>query len=313
MDARNLVARASSAIGLSRGDVMRIVKTAPHRYKTYTIPKRSGGVRTIAQPARELKDVQYFLIRELLQKLPVHEAATAYRKNVGILKNAEPHVASEILLKMDFKDFFGSIVASDFIQHCEAHEVVLDPEDAFFCQQVLFWQEKRRGPLKLSIGAPSSPMLSNSIVYGFDRIVQKLCKDIGVIYSRYADDLAFSSNEVAALIRIRAEVPKILASLNYPVLYINHEKTALITKKHRRTLTGLVLANDGFVSLGREKKRILRAAVHAYLNRTLSGDEILALRGQLAFCKSVEPAFIARLAQKYGKLEIATLMKRPPE
>ena len=303
----NLAARH---LGLTQHDISRIVRNAPQRYKVFTIPKRNGGLRLVEQPARELKDLQYMLMEVLLQNFPVHDAAKAYRPGTSIRNNAEVHARSSAILKMDFVDFFHSVKARDFHSHCATLGVKLSSEDKIFCQQVLFRRGKD-GQLRLSIGAPSSPMISNTIVFEMDRLIAELCQRDGVSYSRYADDLTFSGNDTKALLSLRTQIPKLLAGLSYPKLYLNNEKTVLVSKKHRRSVTGIILTNDGSVSIGRDKKRKIRAAVHSYLQGKLQGDEVGILRGQLAYCKSVEPSYIARLERKYGQLNIKSLMSGP--
>jgi len=107
------------ATGIRALDLLRIMNTAPKRYKTYVIPKRAGGTRQIAQPAREVKIVQRALTQLLLNKLPVHPAATAYRPGMSILDNALPHAAPNgPILKSDLRDFFPSIRSSDWVAYC---------------------------------------------------------------------------------------------------------------------------------------------------------------------------------------------------
>jgi len=97
------------SLSISPLDVIRISRSAPHRYKVYDIPKRSGaGVRIIAQPSRELKAIQRSLIENVLCQLPIHDSSTAYSKGCSILNNAGQHVHNSYLLKMDFSDFFPS-------------------------------------------------------------------------------------------------------------------------------------------------------------------------------------------------------------
>lgn len=301
---------SAQKLGLSRSDIIRIVRNAPIRYKVYSIPKKSGGERIIAHPARELKDLQYILMRELLTKLPVHDAAKAYRKGRSIKDNALAHAGSSPLLKLDITDFFGSISADDFTRHCKACEISLSDDDAYFCKQVLF--RRTNGALRLSIGAPSSPMVSNSIVFRMDERISSLAEKTGTAYSRYADDLTFSNPDMSALAEIRAEIPRLLAALQYPTLYVNHEKTVLISTKHRRTVTGIVLANSGEISVGRENKRNLRAAIHAYTLGKLSVEDVSVLRGRLAFYNNIEPQLLRRLERKYGAETMRFLFTAKP-
>jgi hypothetical protein len=90
------------------------------------------------------------------------------------------------------------------------------------------------------------------------------------------------------------------AETRSPQLVLNAEKTVRVSKKRLRKVTGLVLTNEGQVSLGRDVKREIRAAVHYFLHGKLSREQALGLRGMLAYVNSVEPGFLNRLRVKYG-------------
>src|SRR5689334_16570641 len=92
--------------GLGSEDLSRIIETAPKRYKMYEIPKRRGGTRVIAQPSRELKTIQRYLVETKLNSFPVHPCATGYAPRRNIFANAAAHRHNRVLLKLDFKDFF---------------------------------------------------------------------------------------------------------------------------------------------------------------------------------------------------------------
>jgi RNA-directed DNA polymerase len=87
--------------------------TASKRYKIYTIPKRTGGVRTIEHPSRQIKALQRILIKILFEKFPIHHAATAYRKGSSIKKNALIHINSNFTLHVDLESFFPSFKSAD--------------------------------------------------------------------------------------------------------------------------------------------------------------------------------------------------------
>src|SRR2546426_957415 len=111
----DLLTRIGMAVLLPRKELRILIDSAPHRYKVYQIPKRAPGqFRTIAQPAKEVKALQYWVMKHVLSQFEVHPAATAYRKDLSILHNARPHTRGRFLLKMDFKDFFPSLRAYDF-------------------------------------------------------------------------------------------------------------------------------------------------------------------------------------------------------
>ena len=97
-------------------------------------------------------------------------------------------------------------------------------------------------------------------------------------------------------------------NLRTPRLIINPEKTVRVSKKNSRRVTGLVISNDARVSLGRGQKRLIRSRVHHFVLGKLTREQILELRGMLAFVHSVEPSFLIRLSEKYGSVTIRSLV-----
>lgn len=290
-----------------------LIRSAPYRYKVFEIDKKDGkSKRTIAQPARELKAIQYWVIKNVLRRFPVHAAAMAYRKRRSIRTNAAKHAPNRFLLKLDFEDFFHSITADDleaFLARRE--EAGLSAEDVNHLKRILFWNRRREGKLIMSIGAPSSPMLSNILMYEFDRKVQAFCAKKRVTYTRYADDLTFSTNRRDVLREVEVQVVEICKRTAHPRLRLNTKKTVHASRKGSRRVTGLVLTNDGQVSLGHERKRLIRAQVNRFLKGKLSLDEARELRGMLAFVNSAEPAFLQSLRRHYGSSEIDKITDLP--
>jgi hypothetical protein len=292
-------------------DILRIISNAPERYVRYTIPKRSGGKRNIAQPARELKVLQRALIEIYSEKLPVHRAATAYRKGMSIRDNAVAHAENGPILKIDFVNFFNSIRSTDWHSYCEDRGLFQGSGELYESTQILFHRASGLRGLRLAIGAPSSPLISNALMFEFDaRITEEVGRDF-VTYTRYADDITFSARRTGYLVNVEKSVRKVINDIAWPQLKINLQKTVVATKKYHRQVTGLVLTNDGKVSLGRDRKRQLRAAVHRAIVGELSVKQIAALAGKLAFANAVEPEFIRRLEKHYGE-EALQAIKRAP-
>ena len=300
-DVPNLFSRLGLASLLPPDQLDGLIRSAPHRYKVYQIPKRATGqFRTIAQPAREVKALQYWVLKHVLGQFKVHSAATAYRRNRSILHNAKPHVRSRFLLKLDFKDFFPSIKAQDFHVFMRRAKTGLGEDEIKALCRILFWAPKGASDLCLSIGAPTSPTLSNILMMNFDRQVSIVCRKHQVAYTRYADDLSFSAAKSDRLSTVEDEVLRICRGMRSPRLTINPAKTVRVSKRDARRVTGLVLSNDQRVSIGRHEKRRIRASLHHFVTGRLAADEISKLRGMLAYVKSVEPSFLLRLRQKYG-------------
>lgn len=299
----------ASKLLISTAELVNFVNTAPYRYKVYTIPKRSGrGVRIIAQPTEVLKVIQRMVLDSYLKGLPVHDCATAYRDGVSIKENAAAHLDSKYFLKMDFSDFFPSIGPGDLIAHIKRHKKSISREDAYAVKKIFFWARKKDPLHRLSIGAPSSPFISNTLMYEFDCKIFEECARIGVTYTRYADDLTFTTNTRGVLFGFLDIVNRVCSEIAYPTLKINQEKTVFSSRGNNRHVTGLVLTNDNKVSLGREKKRYFRSLIHRYSVGGMSGEDIYALKGRLAFAKHVEPTFYNAVVHKYGAELIASIM-----
>lgn len=288
--------RMSSDLAMMPSHLAKIIQTAPLRYKLFEIPKKAGGMREVAQPAREVKAIQRWIVREIGPKLPIHDSATAYREGASIRKNAEAHVYSRYMLKLDFTNFFPSILRSDVYSHLERHcSEFLDPSAEKLIAHVCCWARRRQPPLRLCIGAPSSPMLSNSIMYEFDNRLSATAEQEGVIYTRYADDITLSSRDRGKIDRYGEFVKELLSELQYPKLSLNLAKTVRASRAGKRVVTGLVLTPDGNVSIGRDRKRLIRTMYHHSLSQQLGEKEMRELQGLLSFADSIEPGFSLRL------------------
>ena len=286
--------------GLREADVERIIERAPDTYKTYYIDKRNGrGKRLIAQPAREVKVLQRLLARRLAG-LPIHDAAMAYRTGVSIRANALKHAPNGPIRKYDFKDFFPSILGSDWIDYCQRSPIFSDSADIHRSAKLFFYRASRGHILRLAIGAPSSPWLSNVLMYHFDDAMARAVAKDRVTYTRYADDLTFSAPRTGHLTVVDAALRHILHDVTGPRLRLNEEKTVVATTKFRRVVTGLVLTNQGEVSIGRDTKRLVRSMVHHCLLGDLSPEETMRLLGLVAHIRSVEPSFYQKLRARYG-------------
>ncbi|MBL8656854.1 MAG: retron St85 family RNA-directed DNA polymerase [Altererythrobacter sp.] len=306
----DLIALFVHETGLGEHDIRKIVATAPARYKTYAIKKRNGiDRRIISQPARELKLLQRTLIDAVLKNLPVHRSATAYRTGMSIIDNVRPHINSGAILKLDFSDFFPSLRESDWREYCVRNEIFRSEEDIEVSGLVLFKKERQRRELRLSIGAPSSPIVSNILMFDIDSEIESKIVSEEVVYTRYADDMTFSARRTGFLNKVEKNVREILRGSQSLRLQLNDDKTVYATKKYKRQVTGLIITNDATVSVGRERKRNLMAAIHAALSGKLSGDQVRETLGMVSFVISVEPDFKKRIERKNGEDALALLSK----
>lgn len=246
-------------------------------YNKFTIPKRSGGKRTILAPAPELKQLQRRILRRLLARLRTHPCAMGFEKGRSIVTNARPHVQADVVIRMDIRDFFGKTSA----QRVNAFWRFIGWDKP--CADILTRLCTHDGALPQ--GAPTSPRLSNLVNYGLDARLEKWGQPIGAIYTRYADDMVFSFSRVtisnmpafknwsrfydsptealddflrkAVTSTIRV-TKKILKDYGYK---IHHHKKLSIRRKHQcQKVTGLVVNEK--IALPRQTRRWLRAVEH---------------------------------------------------
>lgn len=299
----------AKSVGLSARDVAKIISHAPLRYRTYPIKKRSGGTRTIAQPSKALKIIQRHLAHEYLEKMKVSSAAHAYRSGVGIRTNAAVHAKSRVILKLDFKNFFHSIVPADLFARLP-EDLLSNPTLRKILELSLFWYDPNSKRLCLAIGAPSSPLVSNCVMYEFDEAIEKIVSPVGVKYTRYADDLTFSGDTIEILESVEQSVRALLAQTASPSLSLNEEKRGIFTRGMKRMITGVKITPTGEVSLGRERKRMISSFVFRAKNGNSTKADIGVTRGWLAFANSIEPQFLDRLRKKYGTI-VDKILRQP--
>lgn len=282
---------------LDKSYILSISDTASHRYKRFFINKSNGKLRAIYHPAKELKGIQRVIHDEVLKDLPSHTSSCAYKKGCSVKLHAELHKDARYLLRVDFKNFFESIKASDIRLFA----------DSSFSKHIDKWTTADTELLVklstfkdgLTIGSITSPLLSDAICYDLDVALFSLSHELGVKYTRYADDLYFSTNKRDVLKFIPKKIQNIINKLDYPCnLRINHDKTHNSSKKSKMIVTGLTITNDKKISIGRSRKRLIRSQIYNWNNLKLEDRKYLS--GYISYIKSVEPSFVNALCCKYG-------------
>ncbi len=265
-------------------------------YQEFTIPKRSGGRRTIAAPQPALKGLQRRILRRLFSRLKSHPCATGFERGRSIVTNAAAHVRADVVVKMDLEDFFGSTEADRVRDYLRAIGWNADAAD------LLVRLCTHAGSLPQ--GAPTSPRLSNLVNYEMDARLAGLAGKLGGAYTRYADDITFSFRgaDVSAASPTAARNPKtlqlgpprggvegllhactasaigltkcIVADYGYRL----HKKRKLhVRRRHQcQLVTGLVVNQQ--VALPRRTRRWLRAVAH----RLQAGRDASLTPAQLA-------------------------------
>lgn len=228
-------------------------------YRCFTIEKRRGGRRAIFSPEPGLMGVQkrlnYFLQAYYLCIKP-DEAhgfvinAPSLQRSCNIVENAAPHVRKPYLLNIDLEAFFPSIGVYRIRDLFRSNLFGFNENMANACTLLTTYQGR------LPIGAPTSPVISNFICYRLDSDLIAFCERHALSYTRYADDLTFSSNEQIT--------PELLEEIGQQIekhqFKINNKKTRLTTKYRKQTVTGITVNEK--INVDRKLLKKIRAMLH---------------------------------------------------
>lgn len=244
-----------------------------HHYHSFTLPKKTGGERLISAPMPRLKRAQYWVLDNILAKVPAHDAAHGFLAGRSIVSNAAPHAGHDVVINLDVKDFFPSIAfgrIQGVFRHLGYGEAMatllalLCSENRAQAWQVdgekLFVGGKARERV-LPQGAPTSPMLTNLLCRRLDRRLLGLARQLGFVYTRYADDLTFSASGEAARDNVGRLLGRVRWILRDEGFTPHPDKERVMRKGRRQEVTGLVVNADK-PGVSRETRRRLRAALH---------------------------------------------------
>ncbi len=257
-------------------------------YHYRTVDKGAGQIRILEAPKRELKELQRWILREILEKIPAHPAAHGFVKGRSIRTFVEPHVGKRAVLKMDLRDFFPSISRARvqaLFRTMGYPETVADLLGGI-CTNAVRGDvpELYRRP-HLPQGAPTSPAIANLCAQRLDRRLAGLAKAVGAEYTRYADDLAFSGE--ADFEKLSPYIAAIAAEEGFEV---HHRKTRVMRQGVRQRLAGLAV---------NEKINVIRADFDL-LKATLTNCVRFGPENQN---REAHPAFRAHLEGRVGFVE----------
>lgn len=243
------------------------------RYRTFEIPKKAGGSRQISAPATALKILQRKLNQVLHEMYTVKPSVHGFVRKRSILSNAKAHQNSKYILNLDLKEFFPSINFGRIRGMFIGKPFQLSEKAATVLAQIC------SAGNELPQGAPTSPMVSNMICRKMDSELQQLVKKYRCHYTRYADDITFSTStrdfpealaqfDSSRNLQVGAELEKIIKDNGFE---INPKKVRLRTKNQRQEVTGLTV--NEFPNVQRKYIRQIRAMIHAWEKYGLSKAE----------------------------------------
>ncbi|HHO49497.1 MAG TPA: RNA-directed DNA polymerase [Deltaproteobacteria bacterium] len=299
--------------------------SATTHYVRFQIPKKTGGVRNISAPMPRLKRAQRWIKEQILDKIELHEAAHGFVPGRSIVTNASAHVGRRVVINLDLQDFFPTLsfsriygVFRSFGYSPEASTLLAllctEPEVAEVELDGRTWYV-HTSERRLPQGAPSSPALTNIVARRLDRRLAGLAAHLSFTYTRYADDLTFSSDAADASIhRLIRAVEGIVSGEGFVV---HPGKTRVMRRASRQEVTGLVV-ND---RLGVPRRLVRRWRATLFQVRRdgpggkrfgLGSDVFASLSGFAAFVHMVDEARGARMLSEVAEVAAAHGWAPPP-
>lgn len=321
---------------LSEVDYGFLRQTVARRTEAYTefrVKKRSKQdgdprYRTICVPSPGLMKVQRWIAQNILAHVPAHSCSVAFSKGDTLYKAVKPHCSAKWLVKLDVRNFFESITEASVYRVLQklGFESLIAFEMARLCTRLVDHQIPRKDSLvdfqflppyviaqyaqmqqgHLPQGAPTSPMLANLVCRDLDERLLAVAERDDAQYTRYADDMTFSSND-ASFGRDRSKklIQVVYQQLARQSLSPNTAKTTIVPPGARKVVLGLNV-EEAEPRLTRQFKVLLRQHIY-YLShkdvgvvkhaRTREFASVTGLRhyleGLLAFAAQIEPQWAA--------------------
>ena len=255
-------------------------------YTEFQIPKSNGERRTILAPNGALRTQQEWILRRILNGRTSHPCAFGFVPGRSIVDNARRHTGRDVVVRIDLKDFFPTIT------HREVRKVFERLGYPYRVANLLANLCTVDGHLPQ--GAPTSPSLSNLVCQRLDRRFAGLRRKLKFWYTRYADDLVFSSNNP----KLPSLIPFFKEVIQEEGFEVNDAKVQVMRQGQQQKVTGVVVNRKPNVS--REQRRRLRAALHrlktqgpdavVLKSRKPDADPLAVLQGHLSFQNMVRRA-----------------------
>ncbi len=282
-------------------------------YYRFDIPKKSGGMRHIAAPKTQLKTAQRQILEKILYKMEVSDISHGFIKSRSVITGAKTHNTSpDLLINIDLENFFPTITFERVrgLYQSFGYSGYIASLLAMICTYCERIPIEIKGETKyiktsdriLPQGSPASPMITNIICRKMDKRINGLCKKLGVIYTRYADDMSFSyigKTDDFAIGSFLNSINKIIEDEGF---HIKKEKTHILRKHNRQYITGIVINNEE-IGVSRKWVKILKASIHNAEKLKNSGDIVpkktyQEISGKIAWLKSVNEKRYQKIIQK---------------
>ena len=237
-------------LGFSAKTLYGLSNNLDKHYRNTFIPKHDGSKRKLSIPDLILKRVQRSIADNILADYPISSYAMAYTQGSNVQKNASLHVGKQKILKLDVDGFFDHLTYA-MVKDCVFCKENYSEPIRILLTMLCYYKES------LPQGAPTSPAITNIIMYDFDEKIGKYCEENNISYTRYCDDMTFSGsgefNEKAVIFVVKDELRKL-------GLFLKSRKTAVIPNTKRQTVTGIVVNEK--IGLTKEYKNKIRQEIY---------------------------------------------------
>lgn len=241
------ISHFASLVGYKRDYIERAIVFTNQFYRKFYIPKTNGELRRISEPLPSLKDIQLWILKNILYKIEANRFAKAYVPGITLKQNLVFHKEQSVVLTIDVKDFFSSIKKR---QVKTLFRILgYSTEVADFLSKLCSLNDK------LPQGAPTSPYISNLKLSEFDDTISSFCLKNKIRFTRYADDMTFSGTfEYAEIISlVKTELAKISLEINPNKLKIRKSGT-------QQLVTGVVVNKK--LQVPRYKRKKIRQEIY---------------------------------------------------
>lgn len=269
-------------------------------YSEFLIFGKNGKIRNITAPSKPLKYRQRWILDNILVKVPISSACEGFVKGHSIVTNARKHIGYSETMMIDIADFFPSITYDRIKQVYES--LGYTQEVANFLATLCCYEGV------LPQGAPTSPSLANIVCYDMDKKLEILAQSYGLVYTRYADDMAFSGNCDMSLLS-----DEIIAIVNSFGFTINEKKTRFYKGKQRKIITGIVV-KENTLSVPKKVKRKLKQEIY-YCQKfgvskhldNINSSKVVNFReylyGKAYYIKMIEPKIGEKFLGELDKID----------
>lgn len=267
--------------------------TSNLRYMSYEIPKRSGEKRRIDAPVYSLKQVQKWILYNILYKIKPTQFSYGFNRCSGtgspLFKVAENHRYNLFLLKIDLKDFYPSLSRKKV--YGLFRSIGYNSCVANILTNICTYNGS------LPQGAVTSAHIANILCRRMDYRIAGYCEKHNISFSRYADDMTFSSDNRNDLKKAYTIILKIIRDEG---LSVNIRKTHFMSPKCRKQVLGLTI-NDNQIKVAKQLKRKVRTMIHKSIVMGIYEDNDI-IKGYISYIESIESGYTQKIKKYVEKL-----------